>query len=151
VVAAALESWEERPEVTRLLNRVALRVEHPEHRQVLTRAEPFRIFLAEATTEPPADPQLEEMILAQAPKRADAEAALDAVRRQLTSRLVELQKLRQRDPKADHAVLRAQVARLREDVQQARDAADRESGRLQQLLTIRANRRRAILLAESTK
>jgi hypothetical protein len=65
--------------------------------------------------------------------------------------LVELRKLQEKAPKADHAVLRAQLARLREDVTQARDAVDRQSGRLAQLLAIRANRRRAFLLAQSTK
>jgi len=143
--------WDERPAETRLYNRLALRVVNEEDRQVLARAEGFRIFLPEALPEPPVDPQLEPLILDQAAKRAAAEAALEAVQRQLTTGYVELRKLQQKAPKADHAALKAQLTRLKDDVERARDVADRESGRLAQLLQIRADRKRAILLAESTK
>jgi hypothetical protein len=143
--------WEERPAESRLYNRVALRVVHAEDRAVLTRAEGFRVFLPEAMPEPPVNPQLEQLILDQAAKRAAAEAGVEALQRQLTSGLVELRKLQAKDPKAEHGLLQIQVARLRDDVSQARDAADRESGRLAQLLAIRASRRRAFALAESIK
>ena len=148
-VAAAVESLEERPEASRLLNRIALRVEHPEDRQVLTRADPLRVYLPEPLPEPPADPQLDRLILDQAGKKAAASAAVEAVRRQLTNGLVELSKLRGK--RADTAALRAQLGTLQEDVERARDAEDREAGRLAQLLQIRANRRQAFALAESTK
>jgi hypothetical protein len=43
--------WEERPTQTRLYNRLALRVVNEEERQVLARAEGFRILLPEAMPE----------------------------------------------------------------------------------------------------
>jgi hypothetical protein len=146
-----LTSFEVRPAVARLCDHLMRRATDPDDQWILDTARKFRRTLPEPQPEPPEDPQLEQLILGQTGKRDDAEAALEAVRRQLTSGLVELTKLRQKAPKADHAVLKAQLARLKEDVQEARDRAEKESGRLQQLLNIRAERRRAFLLAAATK
>ena len=91
LLEAALERWEERPETTRLLNKIALRVQHPEDRYVLTRAEGFRILLPDPMPEPPVDPQLEQLILDQAAKRAASEAAFEAVQRRIERTLVDAQ------------------------------------------------------------
>jgi len=147
--AAALESWEERPEVSRLLNRIALRVEHEDDRAVLARAERFRIYLPEAMPEPPVDPQVERLILEQAARRAAAQAAADATQRLYIAALAQVRKA---DPKATAtAALKVRVAALRQDYEAARDQLDREQGRLSQLLGLRAERKRRLLLAESIK
>jgi len=140
-----------RPAVARLCDHVTRRATDNDDRWIMNAARRFMMILPEPLPEPPDDPQLEQLILAQVARRDDGQATLEAVRRQLTTGLVELQRQQQRNPKADHAVLKAQLVRLQQDVEEARDLVDREAGRLAQLLTLRANRRRALALAAATK
>jgi hypothetical protein len=141
--------WEERPAQTRLYNRLALRVVDEADRQVLTRAEGFRILLPEAMPEPPVDPQLEQLILDQAARTAAAQAAADATQRLYIAALVRVRKL---DPASDSTkALKIRAAALRQDYEESRDRLDKEQGRLAQLLSLRAERKRRLLLAEATK
>jgi hypothetical protein len=151
IIQEHLASFEVRSAVARLCDHLTRRAPDADDRWILETGRRFMAILPEPLPEPPEDPQLEQLILAQVARRDDGQATLEAVRRQLTTGLVELREQQQRKPKADHAVLKAQLVRLQGDVEQARDAVDREAGRLAQLLTIRANRRRALALAAATK
>jgi hypothetical protein len=132
-------TWEERPETTQLVNRLMLRVESNEDREILRRAEGYRLLLPSAPWRPPPDPELEGLIRTQVERRAQAEAVAELSQRTLVDVIVA--RLKARTP-SDVQRLEAEEKRAQAERQHALTTADHEASRLADLINQRANRER---------
>src|SRR4026209_1983738 len=92
IIQEHLTGFEVRPAVARLCDHVTRRATDNDDRWIMNAARRFMMILPEPLPEPPDDPQLEQLILAQVSRRDDGQATLEAVRRQLTTGLLELQR-----------------------------------------------------------
>jgi hypothetical protein len=149
LIQECLVGFEARPPMARLVDAVSRRVTDPDDKFIVDKGGKFLRRLPEEASEPRPDPVIEKEILDAAARKAAAQAAADATQGLWIAGKVALMKA---DPAAaGTAALRVRVAALHQDYQDARDRLDRESGRLQQLLTLRADRKRQLMLAESLK
>jgi hypothetical protein len=146
VTETLARGWEERPVVSQLVGMLARRVVSEDDREILRRADVFRILLPEAPAEPAPDPVLEQLIVEQAARKAQVEAIATTSRDALVAAYVALRKAK---TPGDVAKLREKEVTAVEAWKHAVAALEFEVGRLSNLLQQRADRRRALALAAS--
>ena len=139
--------WEERPSEQVFFEQLERRAVDEEDKEILARAGRCRILLSDRSPQPEPDPELEALILQRSTRKAAAEAVAELRLNELVA--VRVAKAKAKKPGAREVLLakerEAAVAR-----QDAVAAVDREASMLASLLNQRANRRRALALAEST-
>jgi len=124
------------------------RVVSEDDREIILRTRPFCLLLPEASPEPESDLQLEQLILERIASKVRAAAIHEVKLDALVAVHVELRKA---TTETDIAKLRAKERDASEERHQARRALEYEISRLTDLLHRRDNRRRALLVAETTK
>jgi hypothetical protein len=146
-IEAELVGWEERPNVSALVERLERRVVDPDDRWILERVRGFRILLPSAPPEPAPDPVLEQLILDRVAKKVQAQTIADSRLDALVAVHLELRKAKTPE---DVEKLLAKERAAADERTDAVTALEKEISRLADLLQQRARRHRAFMLTGHT-